>query len=183
MRGEQNHYQILEELKQSGKIKSYGVSVDTSTEMKYVLENSDSEVLEIFFNIFHQETKDAFSLVREKDVGLIVKVPLDSGWLTGKYDQNSEFSGIRERWSPQVIKRRADLVEKVEEIKSESNSMVQEALGYILSYPEVSTVIPGVRNEKQLKENLSATDNLTSERVKEYERLYSENIDGNLLRW
>lgn len=183
MRGEQNHYQILEELKKSGKIKSYGVSVDTSTEMKYVLKNSDSEVLEIFFNIFNQETKDAFSLVREKDVGLIVKVPLDSGWLTGKYDHNSEFSGIRDRWSPQVIKRRADLVERVKQIKSENNSMVQEALGYILSYPEVSTVIPGIRNEKQLKENLSATDNLTSERVKEYERLYRENIEGNLLPW
>ncbi|CCU79075.1 oxidoreductase, aldo/keto reductase family [Halanaerobium saccharolyticum subsp. saccharolyticum DSM 6643] len=183
MRGEQNHYQILEELKQSGKIKSYGVSVDTSTEMKYVLENSDSEILEIFFNIFHQDTKDAFPLVKEKDVGLIVKVPLDSGWLTGKYDHNSEFSGIRERWSPQVIKRRADLVERVKEIKSESNSMVQEALEYILSYPEVSTVIPGVRNEKQLKENLSASDNITSERVKEYEKLYSENIEDNLLPW
>jgi len=75
------------------------------------------------------------------------------------------------------------LVERVKEIKSESNSMVQEALGYILSYPEVSTVIPGVRNEKQLKENLSATDNITSERVKEYERLYNENIEGNLLPW
>lgn len=61
--------------------------------------------------------------------------------------------------------------------------MVQEALGYILSYPEVSTVIPGVRNEKQLKENMSTTDNISPEKIKEYEKLYSENIEGNLLPW
>ncbi len=58
-----------------------------------------------------------------------MKVPLDSGWLSGKYDKNSSFDGIRSRWSKEVIERRAELVEKVKKIKCPGGSLVQEALG------------------------------------------------------
>ncbi len=184
MEGKQGHYEVLENLKGTGMIKSYGVSVDSSADMKRVLDNSNSEVLEIMFNIFHQETYNAFPLVKEKGVGIIVKVPLDSGWLSGKYDRDSDFVGIRERWSREDIERRANLVDIIRDIKDEDDSMVQEALRFILSYPEISTVIPGVRNEKQLKENLNASDkDMSLKRVKKYENLYKENIKGDLLPW
>ncbi len=184
MEGKEDHYKVLEDLKQAGMIKSYGVSVDSSADMKRVLENSNSEVLEIMFNIFHQETHNAFTLAKEKGIGLIVKVPLDSGWLTGKYDSNSNFAGIRNRWSREDIDRRASLVEEIREIKGKNDSMVQEALRFILSYPEISTVIPGVRNEKQLRENLNASDKyMSNKRVKKYEDLYLSKIKGDLLPW
>ncbi len=51
-----------------------------------------------------------------------------------KYDKNSSFDRIRSRWGKEVIARRADLVEKVKRIKSPSGSLIQEALGFILSY-------------------------------------------------
>lgn len=184
LEGKQDHYKVLEDLKQDGLIKSYGVSVDSSADMKRVLENSNSEVLEIMFNIFHQETHNAFTLAKEKNIGIIVKVPLDSGWLTGKYDRNSNFVGIRNRWSREDINRRANLVEKIIDIKGKEESMVQEALRFILSYPEISTVIPGVRNDKQLKENLNASDkDMSPKRVKKYEDLYLRNIKSDKLPW
>ncbi|MFP4016179.1 MAG: aldo/keto reductase [Halanaerobiales bacterium] len=165
-------------------MKSYGVSVDSSADIERVLKNSNSEVLEIMFNLFHQETRNAFPLVEEKGVGLIVKVPLDSGWLTGKYGRNSKFEGIRKRWSRSVIERRAELIEKVKEIKGDEGSMVQEALCFILSYPEISTVIPGVRNKEQLRENLGASNKeMPEKKVMRYEEFYRDNIMGNLLPW
>ena len=184
LKGDTDHFDVLEELKEEGKIKAYGASVDTSEEILAVMNNSNAEVIEVMFNILYQEPRKVFAKAKEEGVGLIIKVPLDSGWLTGKYDQDSEFGGIRSRWSQDVIERRAELVDQVREIKDDEVEMVDEALRYILSYPEVSTVIPGIRNEKQLQQNLTANDDkLSNEKKKEYEEFYDENLAGDELPW
>ncbi len=184
LEGKTDHFDILEELKSEGKIKAYGASVDTSKEIFALLNNTEAEVIEIMFNIFHQEPLKAFAEANNKGVGLIVKVPLDSGWLTGKYDASSNFTGIRERWSDAEIKRRAELVEDVREIKAEDTSMVHEAISFILSYPEISTVIPGVRNKKQLNHNLAARElSMDEDKLKQYEKLYNDKIKDNPLNW
>ena len=172
---------VLKDLKEEGLIKSYGASVDTSEEMKILMENTDAQVIEIMFNILYQEPKTAFEMAEENGVGLIVKVPLDSGWLTGKYDENSEFNGVRGRWPQEVIKRRAELVDMVKDIKKEEVSMVEEALRFILAYPEISTVIPGIRNERQLEENLNAgKEAMSAARVQKYEEFYQKNFESYL---
>ena len=184
LKGDTDHFDILEELKEEGKIKAYGASVDTSEEILAVMNNSKAEVIEVMFNILYQEPRKVFAKAKEEGVGLIIKVPLDSGWLTGKYDQDSEFGGIRSRWSQDIIERRAELVDQVREIKDDEVAMVDEALRYILSYPEVSTVIPGIRNEKQLKQNLTANDDqLSDEKKEQYEEFYDENLAGDELPW
>ena len=184
LKGDTDHFDILEELKEEGKIKAYGASVDTSEEILAVMNNSNAEVIEVMFNILYQEPRKVFAKAKEEGVGLIIKVPLDSGWLTGKYDQDSEFGGIRSRWSQDIIERRAELVDQVREIKDDEVAMVDEALRYILSYPEVSTVIPGIRNEKQLKQNLTANDDqLSDEKKEQYEEFYDENLAGDELPW
>ena len=184
LEGKTDHFDILAELKAEGKIKAYGASVDTSKEIFALLNNTDAEVIEIMFNIFHQEPREAFAEANKKGVGLIVKVPLDSGWLTGKYDSNSSFTGIRERWSEAEIKRRGELVEDIREIKAEDTSMVHEAISFILSYSEISTVIPGVRNTKQLTHNLAARDlRMDEAKLKKYEKLYNDKIKDNPLNW
>lgn len=136
------------------------------------------------FNIFHQEPLEAMQEAHDKGVGLIVKVPLDSGWLSGKYDADSTFSGIRSRWSKEDIKRRSELVKKVRTIIGEDYSMVKASLQYILSFSEVSSVIPGARNSQQLQQNLSAADETLSPVMKdELRKLWQEEIKNNPLPW
>lgn len=184
LNGNSKHFQILEELKAEGKIKAYGASVDSSKEILELINTTDSQVIEVMFNILYQEPKEAFKLAQKKGVGLIIKVPLDSGWLTGKYDKNSTFKGIRSRWTPEVIRRRGELVEEIKDIKDEQTSMVYEALRFILGFSAVSTVIPGIRNMSQLESNLAATNQrMDSKRVKRYEQFYQKYLAGNNLLW
>ena len=150
-------YAELDRLKADGKIRHYGVSVDFSRDILEVIRTTRSEILEVLFNVFHQEPAAAFAEAQARGVGLVVKVPLDSGWLSGKYSASSRFEGIRRRWTPAVIARRADLLGQLGFLAEEGRSLAQAALGFILGFPEVSTVIPGPRTEAQLLENLSAS--------------------------
>lgn len=182
--GKYGHYQVLEDLKAEGKILAYGVSVDSSREMLEALEHSQLGVMEVMFNIFYQETAQAFQAAQEKDVALIIKVPLDSGWLSGKYDENSSFSGVRSRWSPEVIQTRAKLVEQIRFLEDEHTTMTMAALRFILAYPEVTTVIPGVRNSAQLRENVAASSApLPEESLRKLQELWERDIRFKSLGW
>lgn len=182
--GKYGHYQVLEDLKAEGKILAYGVSVDSSREMLEALEHSQLGVMEVMFNIFYQETAQAFQAAQEKDVALIIKVPLDSGWLSGKYNGNSSFSGVRSRWSPEVIQTRAKLVEQIRFLEDEHTTMTMAALRFILAYPEVTTVIPGVRNSAQLRENVAASSApLPEESLRKLQELWERDIRFKSLGW
>lgn len=182
--GRYGHYRVLEELKAEGKILAYGVSVDSSREMKELIAKTDIGVMEVMFNIFYQETAEAFQLAREKNIALIIKVPLDSGWLSGKYHAESTFEGVRKRWSPEVIAKRSELVEQIRFVTDAGASLTVAALRFILAYPEVATVIPGVRNVEQLAENISAGDKaMPEDHVKRLRQLWVEDIKLRNLGW
>lgn len=138
-----DHYEILERLIDEGKIKAYGASLDTYDDLKLLLETTNAKVIEAFFNIFHQDTARGFELIKSKEVGVIVKIPLDSGWLSGKYNAQSTFTDIRARWSKLDIETRAQLVEKLKLIIGDNVHMAQLAIAFCLAYDAVSTVIPG----------------------------------------
>ncbi|GAE46620.1 aldo/keto reductase [Mesobacillus boroniphilus] len=180
--GSTDHFEVLESLKQEGKIRAYGASVDSAREMNELLRNTGSQVIEVMFNIFHQEPRRAFKLAAEKNVGLIVKVPLDSGWLSGKYDENSVFTDIRSRWDRKQLIKRAELLPVLKEMLEPGESLVQLALRYILYFQEVSTVIPGNKNLEQLIENLSASNQrISAEKVKKIEELWEEKLQADPL--
>jgi aryl-alcohol dehydrogenase-like predicted oxidoreductase len=182
--GRTDHFLILEDLKKEGKIRAYGASVDSSREMNTLLESTGSEIIEVMFNLFHQETREAFHEAALKGVGLIIKVPLDSGWLSGKYDENSEFTDIRSRWSIEQIKKRAELLRTVNGLLESGESMVQAALRFILHYQEVSTVIPGSKSLQQLITNISATEKRMSvEKVKVFEKMWEEELQSQPIGW
>ncbi|UQZ32484.1 aldo/keto reductase [Paenibacillus sp. PK3_47] len=182
--GKYGHYEVLESLKSEGKILSYGVSVDTAAEMLEVIRHTNIGVIEVMFNIFYQETAEAFNIAKEKDIALIIKVPLDSGWLSGKYSSESTFSGVRSRWSPEVIRKRAELLEQIKFITDENTTMTMAALRFILAYPEVTTVIPGVRNSTQLHENISASHSeMPQEHVQRLQELWEKKIKHQNLGW
>ncbi|QSF43334.1 aldo/keto reductase [Paenibacillus tianjinensis] len=182
--GKYGHYEELEKLKAAGKILTYGVSVDSAPEMLEVIKHTNIGVMEVMFNIFYQETAEAFKLAQENNIALIIKVPLDSGWLSGKYNSQSTFSGVRSRWSPEIIRKRAALLEQIQFITNEETTMTMAALRFILAYPEVTTVIPGVRNSAQLAENIAASDGaMPKEQVKKLQGLWEQEIRGLELGW
>jgi aryl-alcohol dehydrogenase-like predicted oxidoreductase len=146
----------LDEAVAQGKIRHYGASLDYADEINACLAHTRSAVVEILFNILHQDARRAFPRVRERGCGVIVKVPLDSGWLAGRFDAGSRFTGIRARWSPEQIARRASLVAQLDWLVADGTPLATKALGYLLAYDEVSCVIPGVRTQRQLDGNLEA---------------------------
>lgn len=148
----------MEEAQAQGKVRHFGASLDFASEVRDCLANTSSEVLEVLFNVFHQDVRRSFDTVRKYGAGIITKVPLDSGWLTGRFDATSRFEGIRARWSEEEIAQRADLVSQIEWLVEDGSELAHKAIAYLLSYAEVSCVIPGIRTQQQLESNLAAAD-------------------------
>ena len=180
--GRQNdHYEILEKLKDEGKIRA---SLDTAEEMHLFMDTTGGEVIEAFFNILHQDVANAFPSALEKKVGIIAKIPLDSGWLTGKYNAYSTFEGVRARWSKKDIQTRAGLLDKLKDIIGPDRTLAQVALSFCLAYDAVSTVIPGNTSIAQLESNLqSITAPVSKELVGKLEKFYQEEVADLHLPW
>ncbi len=179
-----DHYEILENLKAEGKIKAYGASLDTYDEMALFMNTTNGSVIEAFFNILHQDTARAFDLAQQKGIAIIVKIPLDSGWLSGKYDANSFFRDIRNRWTRPDIKTRAGLVEKIQEIIGREKNPAQTAIAFCLAYDAVSTVIPGNSTLAQLTSNLESIKKpISKDLVKQLEDFYQNEVKGLKIPW
>ena len=179
-------WEALDRTRQQGKIRHYGASLDYAKDIETCLSYTQSEVLEVLFNIFHQDVRRAFPLVRSKQVGLLAKVPLDSGWLAGHFNPESCFSGVRQRWSKGEIRQRAELVSALDWLTADGSPLAQKALAYLLAYDEVSCVIPGVRNLEQLQENLAATEAVVTVADREWLEMFWNGFsrDGkDLLPW
>ncbi len=178
------HYEELERLKVEGKVRAYGVSADYSKDLETVLETTASSVIEVLFNVFHQEPKVSFRKAQDSGVGLITKVPLDSGWLSGKYRRDSTFEGVRRRWSSEVIARRAALVEQLSALIPPGRSLAHAALQYVLAQPEVSTVIAGAKTVDQVQDNVAAaTSELPTEVVREIYSFWERELKDDPLPW
>lgn len=177
-------YAELDRLQAEGKLRTYGVSLDHGHELEMVLKTTRCGVVEVLFNVFHQEPLAAFRQAQAAGVGLIVKVPLDSGWLTGKYRRDSVFTGVRSRWSPEIIARRAALLEQFAALLPAGTSLTHAALQYVLAQPEVSTVIPGARTPEQACDNFAAADkSLPAGVVHAIQAFWQRELMNNPLPW
>ena len=157
----QPHYRELQRLQDAGMIRAYGVSgqADTSEEIRRIVETTGSQAIEMRFNALYQEPEQAFDQAAAAGVGLIIKVPLESGWLSGKYTADSTFDeGPRSRWTKEQIAERAALVAEFAALLPAGVSMTHGALRHILAQPQVSTVIPGTKSIEQLRDNVAATE-------------------------
>lgn len=179
-----SQYEEFEKLKAAGKIRDYGVSLDWREEVEMVVDTTKSKALEVFFNALYQEPLPAFQKAQENGVGIIVKVPLDSGWLSGRYRGGHQFNDIRKRWPPEVIARRSELVEQFAKLIPKGTSMAHAALQFILAQPQVSTIIPGAKSVEQALDNFAAADRLlTPEVVQSMYKLWEREIMSDPLPW
>jgi aryl-alcohol dehydrogenase-like predicted oxidoreductase len=148
------------------------------------METTNAKVIEAFFNILHQDTSRAFDLAMAKKVAIIAKIPLDSGWLSGKYTAESTFDDIRKRWSKEDIQIRAQLVKSVKTIVDEQENLARKAISFCLSYEAVATVIPGNVNSTQLVNNVESINHpISQEIVKQLENFYENEVKSLHLSW
>jgi len=186
-------FSALDQLKQAGKILHYGVSVEKVEEAIKATEFQGVATVQIIFNIFRQRPAELFfPLARKRNIGILVRLPLASGLLSGKINKETRFAaddhrsynrfGERfdrgETFSGVDLEVAFDAVEQIRRHLPAGVSMAAFAMRWILQYPEVSCVIPGARNELQAAENARASDlpPLTAEQMDTLKRIYEENI-------
>lgn len=178
-------FEVLDKLQQEGKIRYYGVSVETVEEGLFCLENPNVKALQVIFNIFRQKPlQELFPKAKEKGVGILTRVPLASGLLTGKFtknhrfeaddhrnfNQNGEAFNVGETFAGIPFSKGVELSERISWIAEGRGNMTRAALRWILDQEEVSSVIPGFKNVKQVEDNLQAV-HVPSFHEKELERL------------
>jgi aryl-alcohol dehydrogenase-like predicted oxidoreductase len=179
-----SQYEEFEKLKAEGKIREYGASLDWREELEMVVDTTQSKALEVFFNALYQEPLPAFQKAHENGLGIIVKVPLDSGWLAGRYRKGHQFDDIRKRWPPEVIARRSELVEQFAILVPEGTSMAHAALQFVLAQPQVSTIIPGAKSAEQALDNFAAANKqLSPEVIQSMQELWEREIMSDPLPW
>lgn len=184
---------ILEELKQHGKILHYGVSVEKVEEALIAIEYPGVQTVQIIFNPFRQRPRELlFPICRERRVGVLARLPLSSGLLGGKIRRDSQFAPDDHRsfnrngeqfdkgetFSGIPLDKALDAVEEVRKLLPEGMSMANFALRWILDEPAVSCVIPGARNEEQVRQNAAASDlpSLTKAQREAVDAIYNRQI-------
>jgi aryl-alcohol dehydrogenase-like predicted oxidoreductase len=171
-------------LKRDGKIRAFGISLRDKgpEEANDLIRWRQVDSLQIFFNLFYQDPLwKVFPLARKYNVGVIARVPLAFGALSGKFTAKTRFYGDDHRQRLYVGKDLQDSLKKVEKLgflESKTMSLAEAALKWTLAYPEVSTSIPGIRNLKQALANCVAGDGekMDLAKARKAEKLYKRNF-------
>lgn len=190
-------FALLDKLKQEGKIRYYGVSVETVEEGLFCMTNPNVSALQIIFNIFRQKpVQELFPVALEKKVGILARVPLASGLLTGKFKKNEQFEkddhrnynkngeafNVGETFAGLPFEKGVELSEQVSWIAQKRSNMTRAALRWILDHEAVSTVIPGFKNVKQVEDNLAADDvpSFTSDEMQRLTDFYWKEVHDHV---
>jgi aryl-alcohol dehydrogenase-like predicted oxidoreductase len=163
--GKGDWLEAVSRLKQQGKIRFFGVSINDHQPENAIklIESGVVDTVQVIYNIFDQSPEDSLLPACEKhNVGVIVRVPLDEGGLTGRITPESIFEQGDFRKDYFRGNRTKEVYERVELIASDLNisvdQMAETSLRYILSHPAVSTVIPGMRSIRNVERNCEVGD-------------------------
>jgi aryl-alcohol dehydrogenase-like predicted oxidoreductase len=186
-------FELFDRLKSEGKIRNLGVSVETIDEALQAIAYDNVATIQIIFNMLRQRpADDFFAEAAKRNVGIIARVPLASGLLTGKYtattsfgegdhrnynrhgeafDKGETFSGID-------YMKGLEIVEEIKKCFPENSNLAAIALRWILMFPEVSCVIPGASRPEQIHSNISASQlpGLSTEQMKKIRKIYEEKV-------
>ena len=173
----------LQTLKESGKIRAYGISARSPDDCLALIQEFGFKVIQVNFNMIDQRTIDngLFDLAFEKRVGIIGRTPLCFGYLTGKLHGNEKFEGIdhRANWPAEQLERWAKAPDLFSFLNQRKNrTPAQLALRFCLDYKSVSTVIPGMMNRSDVKENIQASslEALNADEMERIKLIYENNI-------
>jgi len=190
-------FEMFDRLKDQGKILNLGVSVEKVEEALKAIEFSNVTTVQIIFNLFRQRPSQLFfSEARKKDIGIIARVPLASGLLTGLFDSKTTFDAQDHR----NFNRNGDAFDKgetfsgidyelglkaVQELKNlfpDAQNLAPYALQWILSFNDISCIIPGASKNSHVLSNLSVYDlpELSVEKIKAMNEIYEKYIKSSV---
>lgn len=194
-------FETFEKLKDQGKVRNLGVSVEKVEEAIKAMEYDNVATVQIIFNLFRQRPSELFfSEARKKNIGIIARVPLASGLLTGKFDSNTHFDKEDHR----NFNRNGEAFDKgetfagvdfdkglkaVDELKAlfpDTKNLAPIALQWILQFEEISCIIPGASKKDHLLSNTSVYDlpALSSEKIEKMNAIYDKYIKPEVhQRW
>jgi len=165
-------FEHLEKIKEKGLIRFYGASVETVEEGLFCAQQTECAALQVIFNIFRQKLIDElFPVTAAHNVGIIARVPLASGVLTGKFsadhnfapgdhrafNANGEAFNVGETFAGVPFERGVEFAANIREILGDEAPLSRQALRWILDFPAVSTVIPGAKTPQQARDNVAAS--------------------------
>ena len=194
-------FDALDGMVKEGKLLHYGVSVEKVEEAVKAIEFPGVETVQIIFNMFRLRPAELFfKLAKQRNVGILARVPLASGLLTGKMSRNSTFSkndhrnfnrhgemfDVGETFSGVDFEKGLAAVEELKEICPDEMSLPQFALRWILMFEEVSCAIPGAKRPSQAEENIRAADfpPLSDETMRKISDIYTTYIRPDVhQRW
>lgn len=152
----------LDKQVQAGKIRHLGLSIAKNDNMHQVggASHVNAQTIQVVYNRLDRKPEEAvFASCAEQDLGVLARVPLASGYLSGKYKPGAVFAGndVRHRHDPQHVARLLEEVAKIKESEvPEGVDMAQWALAWCLKHPAVTTVIPGSKSPAQVEANAKA---------------------------
>ncbi len=163
----------LDDLQRAGKLRHYGVSVERVEEALKALEYPGLQSIQIIFNIFRQRPRELlFREAERRGVGILARLPLSSGMLSGRYTRDTRFDASDHRafnrhgeafdrgetFSGVDYEAGLGAVEELRALVPGGMTLTQLALRWILMFPEVTCAIPGARRVEQVQENARAAD-------------------------
>ncbi len=183
-------FDMLDHLVSKGKIQHYGFSVQTVDEALACIKRPNTKSIQVIFNIFRQKPAEKlFEIAKEKKVAIIVRVPLASGLLTGKFSKDSSFApddhrnyningdafDVGETFSGVNFNKALDAVEDLKNILPTDITLSQLSLRWILMHDAVSVVIPGAKNKDHVNLNTSSSNiNEISSLMDKISNIYTE---------
>lgn len=184
---------LFDDLKKEGKIRYLGVSVEKLEEALKAIEFDNVTTVQIIYNMFRQRPQDHFfRMAKEKDVGVIVRVPLASGLLSGKFsktysfnegdhrhgNRNGEWFDKGETFAGVPFEIGLEAVEKLKALFPEAENLAPIALKWILMREDISCIIPGATKTAHILSNASAVDleDISGDQMDGIASIYNEYI-------
>ncbi|MBK8085572.1 MAG: aldo/keto reductase [Devosia sp.] len=190
-------FTIMDDLRDEGLMRHYGASVENVEEALLCLRHSGVATLQIIFNLFRQDYADeVLPKARAQDVGIIVRLPLASGLLSGKWNKDTRFAAtdhrnfnangekfnVGETFSGLPFAKGIELADQLKQMIPANYPLSQFALRWLLDHPAVSTVIAGVTRPDQLRANADASrrDPIDPALIEELKGWYADKVKPNI---
>lgn len=158
----EDSFDLLDEFKAQGKIKHWGVSVNTIAECEYTVACGRPAAMQMEYNLIEQEPEAVFTAAHQAGVGVIARVPLKRGLLSGRFDEQTTFVDSDLRRRILSTDKLPTLVSKVRQIEAAAagidRPLAEVAMRFCVSNPHIAITIPGIRTPEQARSNAAASE-------------------------